>query len=100
VFDIQDKSYVYVLTPNNTLRMRNFTPLTRISGAYLVRDGITPGERILFEGAQNVREGMTILPQSISPAASQTLSPDASQTLSPAAAQKSITPDALQTSKK
>jgi len=72
VFDIQDKSYVYVLTPNNTLRMRNFTPLTRISGAYLVRDGIQSGERILYEGAQNVREGMTILPQSITPDATQT----------------------------
>jgi len=72
VFDIQDKSYVYVLTRNNTLRMRNFTPLTRISGAYLVRDGIQSGERILYEGAQNVREGMTILPQSITPDATQT----------------------------
>ncbi|MBS1602967.1 MAG: efflux RND transporter periplasmic adaptor subunit [Bacteroidetes bacterium] len=72
VFDIQDKSYVYVLTPDNTLKMRNFTPLTRISGAYLVRDGVRPGERILFEGTQNVREGMTILPQSITPDALQT----------------------------
>jgi len=85
VFDIQDKSYVYILTRNNTLRMRNFTPLTRISGAYLVRDGIQSGERILFEGAQNVREGMTIVPQSITPDALQT---------------SSITPDASQTSKK
>jgi membrane fusion protein (multidrug efflux system) len=72
VFDIQDKSYVYVLTPKNTLRLRNFTPVTRISGAYLVRDGITPGDRILYEGAQNVREGMTILPQSITHDATQT----------------------------
>lgn len=92
VFDIQDKSYVYVLTRNNTLRMRNFTPVTRISGAYLVRDGIQPGERILFEGAQNVREGMTILPQPITS--------DASQVLTPTPAQQSTTPDAQQTSKK
>ncbi|WP_431210663.1 hypothetical protein ACQ86N_32510 [Puia sp. P3] len=46
--------------------------MTRISGAYLVRDGITPGDRILYEGAQNVREGMTILPQSITHDATQT----------------------------
>jgi len=91
VFDIQDKSYVYVLTRNNTLRMRNFTPVTRISGAYLVRDGIQPGERILFEGAQNVREGMTILPQPITSDASQA---------TPTPTQQSTTPDAQQTSKK
>ena len=66
VFDIQDKSYVYVLEKDNRLKMRNFTPLTRISGAYLVRDGIQSGERILYEGAQNVREGMTIHPQPVS----------------------------------
>jgi membrane fusion protein (multidrug efflux system) len=63
VFDIQDKSYVYVVRGNNTLEMRSITPLTRLTGCYLVREGLRPEERILYEGAQNVRAGMTIQPR-------------------------------------
>jgi membrane fusion protein (multidrug efflux system) len=65
VFDIQDKSYVYVVGKDNTLQMRSFVPLTRLSGCYLVREGLHAGDRILYEGAQNVREGTAIQPQPI-----------------------------------
>jgi membrane fusion protein (multidrug efflux system) len=65
VFDIQDKSYVYVVGKDNTLQMRSFVPLTRLNGCYLVREGIRPEERILYEGAQNVRAGMTIQPRPV-----------------------------------
>jgi len=65
VFDIQDKSYVYVVGKDNTLQMRSFVPLTRLSGCYLVREGLHADDRILYEGAQNVREGMTIQPQPV-----------------------------------
>jgi membrane fusion protein (multidrug efflux system) len=66
VFDIQDKSYVYVLGKDNTLRMQSFVPLTRLSGSYLVREGLHAEDRILFEGTQNVREGMSIQPRPVS----------------------------------
>jgi membrane fusion protein (multidrug efflux system) len=65
VFDIQDKSYVYVVGKNNVLQMRNIVPLTRLTCCYLVREGLQPNERILYEGAQNVRAGMTIQPRSV-----------------------------------
>jgi membrane fusion protein (multidrug efflux system) len=65
VFDIQDKSYVYVVGKDNVLQMRNIVPLTRLTGCYLVREGLQPNERILYEGAQNVRAGMTIQPRSV-----------------------------------
>ncbi|HEY4287494.1 MAG TPA: efflux RND transporter periplasmic adaptor subunit [Puia sp.] len=66
VFDIQDKSYVYVVNKDNTLRTQSFVPLTRLSGNYLVREGLHADDRILYEGAQNVREGMTIRPLPVS----------------------------------
>jgi membrane fusion protein (multidrug efflux system) len=65
VFDIQDKSYVYVVRRDNTLEMRNFEPMARLTGCYLVREGLHPNERILYEGAQNVRAGMTIHPKPV-----------------------------------
>jgi membrane fusion protein (multidrug efflux system) len=65
VFDIQDKSYVYVVRRDNTLEMRSFEPMARLTGCYLVREGLHPNERILYEGAQNVRAGMTIHPRPV-----------------------------------
>ncbi|WDF56953.1 efflux RND transporter periplasmic adaptor subunit [Mucilaginibacter sp. KACC 22063] len=62
VFDIQDKSYVYVVDKHNMLHMQSFTPVTRLAHYYVVREGLKPGDRILFAGTQNVREGMVIKP--------------------------------------
>lgn len=70
-FDIQDKSYVYVVDAENKIKMRSFSPVARIAGAYLVKDGVKEDEKILFEGAQNVREGMTIQPRPVSAEALQ-----------------------------
>jgi len=63
VFDIQDKSYVYLVGADNKLRMQSFVPLTRFSHYYIVKQGLQPADRILYEGAQNVREGMIIKPR-------------------------------------
>ena len=63
VFDIQDKNYVYIVDKNNQLHMKSFMPLTRFSDYYIVKSGLNTGDRILFEGAQNARDGMTIIPE-------------------------------------
>jgi membrane fusion protein (multidrug efflux system) len=63
VFDIQDKSYVYLVDNNNKLHMQSFEPLTRFSHYYIVKHGLHPSERILYEGAQNVQDGMVIKPR-------------------------------------
>ncbi|TWR25220.1 efflux RND transporter periplasmic adaptor subunit [Mucilaginibacter pallidiroseus] len=63
VFDIQDKSYVYVLGAGNKLQMQSFEPLTRLAHFYLVKDGLKAGDKILYEGVQNVRDGMAIKPK-------------------------------------
>ncbi|HEY4208340.1 MAG TPA: efflux RND transporter periplasmic adaptor subunit, partial [Puia sp.] len=63
VFDIQDKSYVYIVDKDNKLHMQSFEPLTRFSHYYIVKQGLQPSERILYEGAQNVQDGMVIKPR-------------------------------------
>jgi membrane fusion protein (multidrug efflux system) len=62
VFEVQDKSYVYLVGKDNKLTMHSFTPLTRFSQYYLVKDGLKAGDHILFEGIQSARDGMVIKP--------------------------------------
>lgn len=63
VFEMQDKNYVYVLDSNNHVKMRSFEPGARISHSYLVQSGLKPGERIVYEGVRNLRDGMKISPK-------------------------------------
>lgn len=62
VFDIQDKNYVYIVDAQNKLHMKSFVPQTRLEHCYVVKDGLKPGERILFEGTQKAHDGMIIKP--------------------------------------
>ncbi|RYY24315.1 MAG: efflux RND transporter periplasmic adaptor subunit, partial [Sphingobacteriaceae bacterium] len=68
VFEIQDKSYVYLVDGQNKLHMKSFTPLTRFSDYYIVKSGLKTGDKILFEGAQNARDGMEIKPETVTQA--------------------------------
>lgn len=65
VFEIQDKNYVYVVDANNEVKMRNFTPKTRFSHYYIVESGLKPGDKIVYEGIQNLQEGMQIEPEPV-----------------------------------
>lgn len=63
VFEVQDKNYVYVVDANNKVKSRSFIPRSRVDQFYIVQSGLRPGERIVYEGLQNVKDGMTIAPQ-------------------------------------
>lgn len=65
VFEIQDKNYVFVVDSTNQVRMRNFIPKTRISYYYVVESGLLPGDKIVYEGIQEVRDGMHISPKPV-----------------------------------
>lgn len=62
-FEIQDKSYVFVLDNANVVKMKSFRQAGRISQYYIVKDGLKPGDRIVYEGIQDLREGMTVIPK-------------------------------------
>lgn len=62
VFDVQDKSYVYVVDKNNMLHMQSIAPVTRLAHYYVVKDGLKHGDKIVYEGTQNARDGMVIQP--------------------------------------
>lgn len=69
VFDVQDKTYVYVVDKNNMLHMQSIAPVTRLAHYYVVKGGeLKHGDRIVYEGTQNARDGMVIKPTSASAA--------------------------------
>ncbi|GAB3259509.1 efflux RND transporter periplasmic adaptor subunit [Larkinella harenae] len=76
VFEIQDKNYVYVVDTANKVKMRSFVPQSRLAQFYLVKSGLEPGERVVYEGIQNIRDGMQIVPQEMSADSLLTLNPD------------------------
>lgn len=66
VFDVQDKSYVFVVDKNNMLHMQSIAPVTRLAHYYVVKEGLKHGDKIVYEGTQNARDGMIIKPISAS----------------------------------
>lgn len=65
-FEIQDKNYVFIIDSSNTLKMKSFIPKARLDDFYVVSSGLSLGNRILYEGIQNIQEGVKIIPAEIS----------------------------------
>lgn len=63
VFEVQDKNFVYVVDANNKVKARSFVPSNRVEQLYVVQSGLKPGDRIVYEGIQSLRDGMTIIPK-------------------------------------
>ena len=66
VFEIQDKNYVFVVDSSNQVHMKNFIPKLRFSYYYIVESGLQEGDKIVYEGIQNLRDGMQIAPETVS----------------------------------
>lgn len=61
-FEIQDFSYVYLVDKENKVRVRSFKPLQRF-GLFYISEGFEEGDRIIYEGIQQVKDGMEISPE-------------------------------------
>lgn len=62
VFEIQDKNYVFVVDEKNTVKMKSFVPKMKLAEYYVVSSGLKAGENIVYEGIQNIKDGVTITP--------------------------------------
>lgn len=65
-FEIQDKQYVYVVDNNNRVQIRAIESIARLPHFFIVNKGLESGERIVFEGIQNIRADMIIRPEETS----------------------------------
>lgn len=61
--EIQDKNYVFLLNDNQTVNLKSFVPIARVGDFYVVGSGLTEADKFIYEGIQNVREGMVIKPR-------------------------------------
>ncbi|MCK6693674.1 MAG: efflux RND transporter periplasmic adaptor subunit [Thermoanaerobaculia bacterium] len=64
-FDVQDKTYVFVLNKENKIERRAIAPKLRLGHLYVVGSGLTTHDRVIYEGIQQVREGDSIEAQEI-----------------------------------
>jgi RND family efflux transporter MFP subunit len=58
----QDKKFVLVLKPDNTVEYRPVQVGRLVDGLRIVRGGLKPGEQIVVNGLQRVRPGMRVTP--------------------------------------
>lgn len=63
VFEIQDRTYVYVLQKDNTIKMTPFQAGQRVGHYYTVLKGLSTNDKVVFEGSQNLRDGLTVAPK-------------------------------------
>jgi membrane fusion protein (multidrug efflux system) len=55
-YEVQDKTFVFVLDKNNVVKSRNITVASQMPDLYIVSTGITEGDKILVEGVQKVKD--------------------------------------------
>lgn len=65
VFEIQDRSYVYLLDSANRIKMTSFEAGPRFGHFYLVTSGLKENQRIVFEGTQSLKDGSVINPREV-----------------------------------
>ncbi|MBB5034695.1 efflux RND transporter periplasmic adaptor subunit [Prosthecobacter vanneervenii] len=61
-FEVQHKTCVFALTPENSIELRSIGTKLRLQNHYVIDSGLKPSDRIIFEGIQVVKEGEVIAP--------------------------------------
>jgi membrane fusion protein (multidrug efflux system) len=59
----QTGPYVFVVGENNTVEQRRLKLGANREGLAVVEDGVKPGERVVVQGQQRIRAGITVAPQ-------------------------------------
>ncbi len=77
VTQLQGIYQVAVVGADNKVDIRNVKPGERYGSLWKIEEGLKPGERVISEGVQKVRQGMPVNPKPFAPASSATV-PEAS----------------------
>ncbi len=62
VQELQATYSVAVVRSDNTVEMRQVVPGPRVGNLWVIDSGLTPGDRVVVEGLQKVRPGVTVNP--------------------------------------
>jgi len=71
VQEMQGTFQVAVVGADNKVAMRTVKTGARVGNLWVIDEGLKPGERVVVEGLQKVRDGVTVNPKSAEPAAQQ-----------------------------
>lgn len=63
VFEVQDNNCVYVLDNQSKVSIRNVQILQRLPKLYVIASGLNTTDKIIYEGIQNVNDGVRVKPQ-------------------------------------
>jgi RND family efflux transporter MFP subunit len=63
VSEMQGTYQVAVVDEGNKISIRNVKPSDRVGAQWIIDEGLKPGERVVAEGVQKVRPGMTVNPK-------------------------------------
>jgi multidrug efflux system membrane fusion protein len=61
----QDRKFVYVVDAGNKVEYRKVTLGPKSEGLRVVKDGLAAGDRVVVDGLQRVRPGMTVQPEKV-----------------------------------
>lgn len=59
-YELQDKIYVYILDNNNIVKSRLVTIKQKLPNVYVIESGLTPTDKIIYEGVQSAKEDKKI----------------------------------------
>jgi membrane fusion protein (multidrug efflux system) len=55
-YEVQDKTYVFVVDKNNVVRSRNIVIASEMPDLYVISSGLSEHDKILLEGVQKVKD--------------------------------------------
>jgi len=62
VMELQGRYSIYVVDDNNKIKKREINVGPKIERFWLITEGLKPGELVVYEGLQKVRDGATVNP--------------------------------------
>ena len=62
VMEVQGLFNVFVVDTDNKVEIREITVGSKIGSSWLITKGLNPGEKVIFEGLQKVKDGITVTP--------------------------------------
>jgi membrane fusion protein (multidrug efflux system) len=62
VMELQGLHNVYVVDASNNAEIREITVGPKVGSNWLIAEGLKPGETVVFEGLQKVKDGIEVKP--------------------------------------
>ena len=91
VQELQGTYHLAVVSPDNKVELRAVKAGERVGNLWIIDEGLNPGDRVVVEGLQKVKDGMTVSPKPVPP------EPETQPAAMPAAAAAPATPTAAKT---